>query len=361
MWTWSSLRTDPRRLLSGRRELGRAALVWSVMLALATASCSGWFSNRKVQVEKPVTPANTGAKWVGGDLPDVTRTTSLAHPALQILAYYGLGFVEGENEMFVRPYLVNLYAMEVLDYPRARGVVKEYLLWYLKHLNESDIHGLSGTMYDLHVNRQGGERWVEEYDSADSYGATFLSLLRKYIYVTGDRIIADDHQDELETIAYMIYALQDEDGLTWVRPGHDSKYLMDNCEVYMGFRDYAALQKELWEENESKYAEMAAAVQAAVVRVFFYPMLLNFHYGLDRSGEFYPSKWGVMYPDTLAQIYPVAWEVIPADSLLARHLWEQFDRYLDPGDLDSEEQRVVARMALKRLMAAGYKPEERRQ
>lgn len=303
-----------------------------------------------------VTSAPAPQKW-RGSFPDARRTTTCPHPAVKILVMYGVDFPPEATEIFVRPYVVNLYAMEILEFPVSRKLVRDYLEWYLRHLNASDVNGLSGTMYDLYVDKQGKERWLQTYDSADSYGATFFSLLYRYFVRTGDRFLADENIDKLETIAYMMYALLDDDGLSWVWSGHDSKYLMDNCEVYMGLRDYTQLQKELWEETNSRYAEPAERLRETIIRSLFNPLSLNFHFGLDRDGTLYESQWGKFYPDTLAQIYPIAWEVLPADSMLARHLWQQFDRLLSPDRLESEEQRVVARMALNRLKAHGFDPE----
>ncbi len=282
--------------------------------------------------------------------PNTVEGNGSLHPAVKIMGYYGVS--ADMDRFWVRPYIVNLYCFELLEYPAMRPVVRDYLEWYMARLNDRDLYGISGTLYDLFVTRDGGEEWTGEYDSADSYGATLLSLIRRYVDVTGDRSLADEHRKQMETIGDMILGLQDLDGLTYVWPGHDSKYLMDNCEVYMGLRDFAALRQSLWDIRDGRFAQAAARVRGGILRQLFEPVSLMFYYGLDRDGTRYESSWSKMYPDSIGQYYPIAYEVIDPGTPLARWLWGQFDARWKPGGLDSEDQRLVARMARKRMIHA---------
>ncbi len=333
--------------------LGCSSILWLGMTGCDATIGMGAGVRRAPAV---VSPAPMQRGW-RGQYPDTRARSSCPHPALAIMAMYGQDFQPGQPRRFVRPYVVNLFALELVEYPAVRPLIRAYIQWYLYNLNVLDVHGLSGTMYDLYVTPDGSEEWLESYDSADSYGATLISLIARYVRFTGDRPLVDQHRDALETIAYMLYSLLDEDGLSWVWPNHPWKYLMDNCEVYMGVRDYVVLRNTLWQDAQSRYVQLTDRLRRGIVQHLFNPISLNFHFGIDRYGTKHGSHWGTFYPDALAQIYPVAWEVLDPDTDLAKHQWEQFNCHLGPEDLESEEQWVVVRMAQRRLRDAGYDTE----
>ena len=115
---------------------------------------------------------------------------------------------------------------------------------YLSQLNRPDRWGLSGTIYDYEVERHGfaaGSEATEivmiatrNYDSADSYAATFLTLVSEYYYKTQDSELVTANLDDINLVAQVIVSLQDKDGLVFVKPGSRTKYLMDNAENYRG-------------------------------------------------------------------------------------------------------------------------------
>lgn len=87
---------------------------------------------------------------------------------------------------------------------------------------------------------------------ADSYAATFISLASHYLVMTGDRDFIERNLDDLGLVASVLIALQDTDGLTFVSPGNNTKYLMDNCEVSSGLNDWANAHR-IWDRFNEQF------------------------------------------------------------------------------------------------------------
>lgn len=270
------------------------------------------------------------------------------HPAVRIMSLYG---TDCKEVVHVIPYSVNVMALDALRFPRYYNMVKIYLNWYLASTNSSDRFGLTGTIYDVNVKPNGSENWTVQYDSADAYAGTFLLLMWKYYRATRDRSIADKYHQRLEDMAYMITTLQGHDGLTFVWKGHDSKYLMDNCEAYAGLVAYSKLRHKLWKTKGKPYAGAAASIRQGVLTYLFDATDILFYWGLDRDGSTYDSSWDKFYPDAIAQLYPIAFGLIKPDTPLALHLWRMFSSYFNGWDTESVVQRLNYRRALKAMGA----------
>ena len=270
------------------------------------------------------------------------RTCYSSNPAVRIMSLYGYPC---RPQVDVIPYSVNILAQDLVRSINYRDLVKEYIIWYLSHLNKTDIHGLSGTIYDLTVDENGDEHWRETYDSADAYGGTFLLLVSLYYKYTGDSELLESYKRRLEDVAYMIVSLQDEDGLTWVWRGSSTKYLMDNCEAYAGLKAYARLKKELGWKHRREYQEAAKGIKDGILSELFDPEGLLFNWGMEKGGETYEADWDNFYPDALAQIYPIAFGVIAPDTPLARHLWREFSYRYNEWDTHSPVQRLIYKRA----------------
>ncbi|MEW6522286.1 MAG: hypothetical protein AB1445_01735 [Bacillota bacterium] len=214
----------------------------------------------------------------------------------------GGAIAQTPDHQLVIPYFSNLAAAALLPY--APGRVKDYLLWYLDHLNDPDRWGLSGTIYDYQM-RAGVLEPTMNYDSADSYAATFLSLVRQYVVATGDAGFARDNLASLHMIASVITGLQDRDGLVWAKPTHRVKYLMDNAENYRGLRDWAWLLEHLGLPEAAE----EAGTRADLVRQGLESRLWD-----TGNEEYYWSdgllgrrrvRTGRWYPDYVSQLYPL--------------------------------------------------------
>lgn len=227
----------------------------------------------------------------------------------------------------ITPYFANFAALALTGSREMLSHVRKYLEWYFRHVNWPDrqrIKGaqLYGTINDYFVTEDGLEIPTRDYDSADSYAATFLSLARRYFEVSGDREIFWQNRQRLKGICDVPVRLKGRDGLTWAKPSYKVKYLMDNCEVFKGLKDAAVLWEKVFANQclGKYYHRQASEVQAAILK------------NLRKGEEFYkqkylvfklPAKWNRWYPDVVCQLYPIIFEVLPSQSQLAKTLYEK--------------------------------------
>ena len=157
---------------------------------------------------------------------------------------------QNPGSVYINPYRANYGARALV----AAGshyfpMVKDWLIWYLNHVNWPDYNGVYGTVYDYNANATActEEPKVQPgdthpfYDSTDAYAATWLSAMRAYAQANP----ADWAWFQFPDIVYWmdqeahvsIYTLQP-NGLTWAKPDYPRQYLMDNIEVLQGLNDY---------------------------------------------------------------------------------------------------------------------------
>lgn len=222
----------------------------------------------------------------------------------------------------VVPYFANLAAMTLvkIDPPKARS----YITWYLDNLNEPDRWGLAGTIYDFRV-KDGKLVPTGNYDSADSYASTFLSLVSAYYRETRDARFVRNEMSRICMVAGVVLSLQDNDGLVRVKPGSQTKYLMDNCENYAGLMDWAKTLEALGETAEaSLYREKASLIKQAIQSVLYEPSTGKYAWSLSRFGKRYP-KQGKWYPDGVSQLYLISCGIIEPGSPEAKTIWTDFN------------------------------------
>lgn len=246
--------------------------------------------------------------------------------------------VMGGGRPDILPYFGNLTEMAQLDKPEYLDGVRKYLVWYLANLNYPDSWGLNGTIYDRRLE-EGAARSVYEYDSADSYAATLLSLVDGYCLSSGEAGFARDHYRDLSTVSEIIITLQDSDGLVWAKPDRQFKYLMDNCECYRGLKDWSHLLAELgYQEQSSFYDSKAELIKKGILERFWDEDTSCFAWAVGQGGEKCLPSPGEAYPGLYAQIYPATFGVIPPESekavLAYRKLNEELPRWaeLEVGD-----------------------------
>lgn len=216
----------------------------------------------------------------------------------------------------INPYFANLAAMALLHW--SPDAVRDWILWYIGHINETDRFGLRGTVYD-HQLVAGRELPEGDYDSADSYAATFLTLVARYFFTTGDAALVLTHLDKLETVAGVCLALLDKDDLTWAKADRRYKFLMDNTEVYRGLSDWAEVLRTLgfWRQGDA-WAGLAERVRAAVDRELWIESRGAYSWAKTSLGtRAIRRRW---YPDTAAQLYPILHGLIDPDGPRAQSL-----------------------------------------
>lgn len=234
---------------------------------------------------------------------------------------------DGKGNKSLTPYFAAHAAMGLATDEKYLPDVKNFLQWYLNHLNRPDKTGLSGTVYDYQITPSGEEISKNSYDSADSYSATTISLLRQYYDRSGDASFLLTHRDNIALVASVMPAMMDTDHLTWAKPDYPVKYLMDNCEVFKGLQDMAYLYRHVYHDAQKarEYQIYADQSRQAILTE------------LRHGDEFYTYKGAgggkkvpdlhVWYPDSTSQLYPIVYGVIAPTDPLAQKLYATFNRY----------------------------------
>ena len=272
--------------------------------------------------------------------------TETAYLATMQLPNGALPMTYAKNgEVTVNPYFADFAALALLDNAEEYvDIVKGYMDWHFAHLNtaEEDFNGLDGTIYDYIVTMKDGKivsevistpEKADSYDTTDSYAATFLTVVYKYYCKTGDAEYLLNHFQDLIRIANVML-LTEQDGLTYAKPNHRVKYLMDNCEVYEGAVAASKIFEAIRQESEigtvsyfsEEYERLAFEVKENINT-----KLWNFVGGYYRPGitayVSIPTKiffWEIYYPQATSQLFPVICGVIEPDTQRAKNLYEKF-------------------------------------
>lgn len=251
------------------------------------------------------------------------------NPALTLWSrFYGIR-VKYDKKYYVIPYNDNIIALYFLKKDKNIRVIKNYILWYSMHLNYPDKFGLTGTMYDYIISKSGcTERSTETYDSADSYAATYLTMIYAYYKKTKDIATLNYVYAKLKDVAYIIPYLQDaNNGLIKALPDKDEEYLMDNCEDYEGMTSYLGILEitgNKFSGEYNRYKNLKKSMKAAIISNLFNHRRHNFDWSIIR-GKKYHSKWSVYYPDAFAQLFPIFYNITKGSPVSSIYLWNKFE------------------------------------
>ncbi len=246
----------------------------------------------------------------------------------------------------VNPYFADYAALALLDNAdKYAENVKAYIDWHFLHLNSAseDYNFIDGTIYDYLVTVENGSVVKEEivikdgkksYDSTDSYAATFLMVLDKYLDKTGDtEYIISNRKDIVRVADCLLSTLSM--GLTCAKPDYDVKYLMDNCEVYEGTLCAEALLETICNEDSSynltlskvKYA--SRWISQTIEKKMWNSDETHYESALLKNGSVaLEFSWDEFYPSATAQLFPIIHGLIPSDSVRANGIYNSFcDNY----------------------------------
>lgn len=229
-----------------------------------------------------------------------------------------------QQENSLIPYFANLAVIGlVVAYPHTRNrahvqAAQRWLRWYVAHQNPD------GTIDDYQL-RNGALQSTGEHDSTDSYAATFLEALHRTARASeGQDWLGSLYPAARKAVDAICLTLQ-RDGLTWAKPSHRVKYLMDNVEVYRGWQSAQWIAETTGRRAEAgAFRSLAQRTLQAIDDLLFLRERGYYAWALHENGarETRLSQW---YPDLLAQLMAIAW--LPASArrkaLLAR-LRQQF-------------------------------------
>lgn len=222
------------------------------------------------------------------------------------------------------PYYGNLAAIGMTKDPSKIWQIRNWMQWYVQHLNSTDIWGLGATIYDYNVSGT-TETSSNNADSTDSYAATFLTLAWQF-YKTGDpnaQWYVKSIAAQLDWIGQMLVRTQQSDGLTWSKLDYQIKYLMDNCEGYRGLRDAAALFQALGNGSKAAFYNSHADAMLQGVR----SMWMGHGYAVykDNGGNLGAPNWKTWYADSTSQLFPVLKGVISPSDPKAQEVYWRFN------------------------------------
>ena len=266
----------------------------------------------------------------------------IGHPTTQLAKHYeDLDY----GCMLVVPYFLDIMGIYSLQRDRHVTEVKNFIDWSFARLNKGDRWGLTGTIFDYVICCDGTEISTLQYDSADGYAGQFLMLVREYYRRTGDAEYIRRHKKKLFEVAYVLVHLQDErDGLAIAMIGYPVKYTMDNSEGYGGLKAFCELAAEMGWDDVEDYRDARDAMKSGILKSLYDPVRRNFRWAVGKNGKVHSSSWDKVYPDSLAQIFPLLYGIVEPESELGRHLWREFSKRYSKRDMQGIEQEILYRM-----------------
>ncbi|MCL6560288.1 MAG: hypothetical protein K6U74_16140, partial [Firmicutes bacterium] len=226
------------------------------------------------------------------------------------------------DQGWITPYFSNFAAMALLRDPDNWSLVERYLDWYLRNLEEN------GTILDYHYDENFDAKTAKP-DSEDAYAGTYLSLVCQWHARTGKTAWVKENLVNLKKVARAMINLMERDGLTVALASYRVKFLMDNCEVFKGLKDFAGLLFSLNDPEAGYYRARAGIVAGAIEKDLWD----------SRRHCYKPSKksWpmslisGVnlkkFYPDAACQVFPTLYGLIKPGSDRAIRIYKTFNVY----------------------------------
>jgi hypothetical protein len=205
----------------------------------------------------------------------------------------------------VNPYLANFAAQGLARATTASGTATyasaswRWLEWYQAHMNAS------GFVTDYRITN-GALASTNDMDSTDSYAGTFLSAVNETFGATGDIGQLRSLAPGIAKAVGAIEATQDRDGLTWAKPSYHVKYLMDQAEAYAGLQAAGTIAGVLGDAGLQQRALNDAARIANGVAALWNARTASYDWAVHSDGTHSATDWTVLYPDSLQQVWAVA-------------------------------------------------------
>ncbi len=262
---------------------------------------------------------------------DSSRASYDAVIAANVAYVHGLALPDGaitDNHKYIEPYFANQAAIALTLIPGQIPYVRSWMRWYLGHVNQHDVWGLSGTVYVYDVADGATAASRNNADSADAYAATFLSVAFN-AWERGDTVTRSFVRDlipELNGIAAVEAQTLQPNGLTWAKPSYRVEYLEDNCQVYRGLADYAMLLAAVGDKNGSaRYAREAQTVLDAIQSVLWVPSRNEYAFFVNEKGKLVFATAKTAWYAGVAELFPVIYGVISPSSDRAKSLYDRFN------------------------------------
>ena len=262
-----------------------------------------------------------------------TNPSQASYGAIRI--HHTPGYVDPYGNAYYRvsPYNAHLAVLGLLDsdVEGSLEVAEKWIAWYLDHLN---MNGLpEGIVFDHWYLEDGsGETtapaginpyYADFDDVSDSYAALLLGVAYKY-YEKGGNVAfltADGKKEQLEIVANVVLSLQDpDDGLTWGKAAWPVKYLMDNCEVYLGLKSMEILERDVFADRKASnvYRVAAKKVKSGIQNELYNDAVSLYRSAKFENGTYAEADLNEWYPGTTHLVWPHLFEVIDPGGLRAQ-------------------------------------------
>jgi hypothetical protein len=302
----------------------RAFVSFAAALSCALlAACGGGGSGG---VTPPMASAPSAAPTAApAAVPNYASNITTTAQWIASVAQLSDGAIEDSSTQ-ISPYFANRAAIGLAVAGGHTAQVQAWIAWYVAHLNATDVWGTSGTIYDYTV-ANGVETSTATADSTDAYAGTFLSLALAF-YQTNDSVAQHyiaSIRPQIAEVAGVLTSGQQPDGLTWALPTYQIKYLMDNCEVYQGLRDYATLLSALGDPADAAtFTARANASAAGIANELWNATTGEYENALGAGGVATAVDW-TNYQSGAAELFPVLHGVVAPSSSQALAVYARFN------------------------------------
>lgn len=265
-----------------------------------------------------------------------------------------------DGEAYVNPYFANFTAHALMLGEQVQSeVVRDYLAWFFLNINKSDPKHRAGSIDDFTYTIVSGEIMDAsklEYDSVDSYLASFIIALHTYLIESQDTGLLIEYEHEWLMILEAFDSTRNpENDLAMVSLANRTQYLMDNTEVYGALiliQDIFDLYWLVPERNkslenqfqllENKMSYWNDTLDNQINTHLFDEKQFIYAYGLDADGKLLTSKVGDrFYPDGVGQLYPILFGVDTPKSENAEYRYALFNQNYKWTNFDQFKQGVT--------------------
>lgn len=231
---------------------------------------------------------------------------------------------------------------------------------YIRSYLDLYIRCLTPQRFILDINFPVGRADPSNYttvasDSDDSYAATFLTLATRYVRASRNMVWWNANKAVLMEVAYRNLAMPlKPNGLTAVFQSPRSQtnsigYLMDNCEVYRGLRDFGAMLTEGGNAKEGTYYNALASNVADGLARQFRTTTSGF-----TPGDAFSVTERNFYPGATCQVFAQAFGVQELAPMFDR-AWNYLGQYAagwEDGRYDAYPWAILGLVAAKRGQTA---------
>lgn len=325
--------------MSRARTLRGAGLAWAMLLAGCAAGLAAAGAGAPLA-------AAAGSCERGGLVDSAFRDAALAllaqlavrapgeaaHGAIRASLAPGHIDPAGGRWHVISAYQVNLALVEALRVaPALTSLAADWLRWQVRHTAPTGAG--QDVVFDHWLRASDGQlapcppgRALADCPHVDAYDSTAASLLLMadaYLAATGDAALLRDNavQTALLAAAATVQALTLPEGLSSAKPGYPVEYLMDAAEVAAGWRAWARVQAAAYGDTGGALRSVAAAQQTeeAMRRQLWHAPSRAWRVSLQAGAPDF-SHW---YPDTVAQAWPLLWNIQGAQPGDAAGAWRR--------------------------------------